>query len=145
MGYSEAELEILRRNVSGGRQKGSRTHQAALGRINGTKPGASKHRSRKTVLDGLTFDSAKEAKRWQELTLLQQVGAIRDLRRQVWFALYAPNGERICSYVADAVYWDLATNQEVREDTKSGWTRRLPVYRIKAKWMAAQGRPITEV
>jgi hypothetical protein len=108
-------------------------------------PKVSKHRNRKTVLDGLTFDSAKEAKRWQELSLWQQVGAIRDLRRQVSFDLWGINGERVARYIADAVYWDIAKGCEVREDTKSEWTRRLPVYRLKAKLMAAQGQPITEV
>ena len=106
------------------------------------KPG--KHRSRKTVLGGITFDSAKEAKRWQELSLLQQVGAIRDLRRQVSYDLWACNGERIARYICDFVFWDIAISREVREDTKSEWTKRIPLYRIKAKLMAAQGTPITE-
>ncbi len=105
----------------------------------------SKHRSRKCVLGGLTFDSEKELRRWQELLLLEQVGAIRNLRRQVSFDLWACNGERIARYVADAVYWSLEFNREVREDTKSDWTRRLPVYRMKFKLMRAQGTPITEV
>ena len=112
---------------------------------NAAAPKPSKHRNTRTVLDGVTFDSAKEAKRWQELSLLQQVGAIRDLRRQVSFDLYACNGERVARYVADAVYWDIAKGCEIREDTKSEWTRRLPVYRLKAKLMAAQGQPISEV
>lgn len=42
-----------------------------------------KYHNRKTVLDGLTFDSAAEAARWRELTLLEKAGHIRDLQRQV--------------------------------------------------------------
>ncbi len=107
-------------------------------------PKPSKHRNRKCVVEGISFDSEKEAKRWQDLRLLERVGAIRNLQRQVSFDLYASNGERICVYRADFVYESLELGRLVVEDTKSEWTRRLPVYRIKAKWMAAQGTPVTE-
>jgi len=128
------------------RQKPQQPARAPLGRVNnGTKPWPSKHRATKTVLDGLTFDSAKEAKRWQELKLLEHVGAIRDLRRQVSFDLYACNGERVARYVADAVYWSIELGREVVEDVKSPHTRRLPVYRLKLKLLRAQGVNISEV
>lgn len=39
----------------------------------------------------LKFDSKKEANRWLELKLLERVGKIRNLRRQVKFHLYAAN------------------------------------------------------
>ena len=104
-----------------------------------------KHRNRKTLYEGITFDSAKEAKRWQELSLLQQVGAIRDLRRQVSYDLWACNGERIARYFADMVYYDIAIGREVVEDVKSPHTRKLPVYRLKMKILRAQGIEITEV
>ncbi len=139
-GFDQAWLDA-RPNV---RQKAPPARQAAP-QTTIARPKVSKHRNRKTLLGGLTFDSAKEAKRWQELSLWQQVGAIRDLRRQVSFDLWGINGERVARYVADAVYWDIAKGCEAREDTKSEWTRRLPVYRLKAKLMAAQGQPISEV
>ena len=41
----------------------------------------------KTTLDGITFDSAREASRWGQLVLLQRLGKIRDLQRQVPFRL----------------------------------------------------------
>ena len=126
------------------RQKPQQPPKSARGATIG-QPKVSKHRNRKTVLDGLTFDSAKEAKRWQELSLWQQVGAIRDLRRQVSFDLYAPNGERICQYRADFCYFSLESGKQVIEDVKSPWTRKFREYRIKAKWMAAQSNPISEV
>ena len=106
---------------------------------------ASKHRNRKTLVGGLSFDSAKEAKRWQELSLLEQVGAIRDLRRQVSYDLYASNGERIAKYVADFVFYSVEHGKQVIEDVKSPWTRRLPVYRLKLKLLRAQGITIEEV
>ena len=42
-----------------------------------------KYGNKKTVVDGITFDSRKEAKRYQELKLLEKAGEIKDLRRQV--------------------------------------------------------------
>jgi hypothetical protein len=104
----------------------------------------SKHRNRRASYKGLQFDSEKELARFKELELLEQVGAIKDLRRQVSFDLYAANGERIARYVADHVYFSLELGKEVIEDSKSEWTKRLPLYRLKAKLMAAQGTPITE-
>lgn len=50
----------------------------------------SKYGNRKTTVDGLTFDSAKEARRWTELMQLLRCGDIRSLKRQPWFALVAP-------------------------------------------------------
>lgn len=47
----------------------------------------SKYRNKKTVVDGITFDSAKEARRWQELCLLHKSGVIIDLQRQAEYQL----------------------------------------------------------
>jgi hypothetical protein len=49
--------------------------------------GVRKYRNRKTVIDGITFDSNAEAGRWRELTLLQRAGHITDLQRQVVYVL----------------------------------------------------------
>ena len=46
-----------------------------------------KYGNKKTVVDGITFDSRKEAKRYQELKLLEKAGEIKDLRRQVKYEL----------------------------------------------------------
>lgn len=48
---------------------------------------ARKYRNHRTTVGDLTFDSKAEAKRWQELTLLQRAGQISDLERQVAFVL----------------------------------------------------------
>ena len=70
-----------------------------------------KYGNRKTSVDGIDFDSKKEAARYRELKLLERAGAIRDLRRQVKYILVPTqrdqNGkviEHACSYVADFVY-----------------------------------------
>lgn len=93
-----------------------------------------KYRNRKTTIDGVTFDSAKEARRWQDLQLWEKAGILTDLSRQVPFAIVI-NDMLICQYVADAVY--KRDGVRVVEDTKSEITRRLPVYKLKKKLLKA--------
>lgn len=95
------------------------------------KKGKSKYRNQKTELDGIVFDSAKEARRYMELRMLQTAGEIKDLRLQVEFKLEV-NGEKVASYYADFTYY-LKTGEYVVEDVKSKATRRIPVYRLKKK------------
>lgn len=91
----------------------------------------------------MRFDSRKEAARWAELVALESAGAISGLRRQVRIPIRV-NGVRVCVYVADAVYCE--GGRRVIEDTKSEVTRRLPVYRLKRKLLAAiYGIEIREV
>jgi len=100
-----------------------------------------KYRNQPITIDGLRFDSQAEARRWQQLKLLERAGVILELQRQVTFPI-AWNGIKICSYRADFVYRETATGEQVIEDVKGMLT---PEYRIKAKLMAAQGLPIREV
>ncbi len=46
-----------------------------------------KYGNKKTAVDGIMFDSMREAARWQELRLLERAGHIRDLKRQQAFEL----------------------------------------------------------
>jgi hypothetical protein len=109
----------------------------------GGAPKRSKMNNRKTEVDGLTFDSAKEAKRWGELRLLERAGHISKLERQKRFAIDI-NGQPICHYVCDFTYRQ--NGAQVVEDVKSAFTRKLPVYRLKCKLMAAvHGVKIVEV
>ena len=111
----------------------------------------SKYNNRKVVVDGITFDSKKEAQRYGELKLLQQAGKIRDLQLQARFELIpmqrepdsiGPRGgvvhgrilERECCYFADFVYFDCEQNTTNVEDVK-GQHKRLPEYVIKRKLM----------
>lgn len=93
-----------------------------------------KYRNEPTETEHGKFDSAKEAKRYAELVMLERAGRIANLRRQVPYALVV-NGIHVCSYIADVVYREGA--RVVVEDVKSEATRRLPVYRIKVKLMQA--------
>lgn len=90
-----------------------------------------KYGAKPTVVDGVRFPSQKEARRWGELKLLERAGEIRDLRRQVRFALDV-NGIPVCHYIADFVYFE--NHARVVEDAKGFPT---PEYRLKAKLMRA--------
>lgn len=95
-----------------------------------------KYHAKKTRLDGLTFDSQKEAQRYAELKLLERAGQIHSLRRQVKYELipaqkiHGRTVERACSYIADFVYEE--NGQTVVEDVKGFRTKD---YLIKRKLM----------
>ena len=92
----------------------------------------------------LKFDSKKEARRFDELTLLQREGEIDRLKTQVPFPLVV-NGQKITVYWADFTYFDTQGRFHV-EDTKSEITRKHPRYRLKAKlFKAVMGYAIEEV
>ena len=46
-----------------------------------------KYRNKKVEVDGILFDSKKEANRYMELKLLEKAGEITDLKRQVRYEL----------------------------------------------------------
>lgn len=93
----------------------------------------SKYHNRKTEIDGIIFASLREAGRYQELKLLEKAGQIRDLMLQVKFPIVI-NGEKVCVYVADFVYWDYGKGKRVVEDCK-GFRNR--VYLLKKKLIKA--------
>lgn len=99
-----------------------------------------KYRNKPTEVDGVWFASKREARRWGELKLMERVGYISDLRRQVRFPLRV-NDELVTTYVADAAYQE--KGRLVVEDAKGCRTKE---YAIKAKLFAAiHGFAIKEV
>ena len=91
-----------------------------------------KYNNTRVEVDGMPFDSKREAARWQELRLLERAGEISDLRRQVRYELVPKlPGERPVDYIADFVYRNKDGN-EVVEDVKGVRTQ---VYIIKRKLM----------
>lgn len=105
---------------------------------------ASKYRNKKTVIDGITFASKREANRYAELKLLERVGEIIDLKCQPRYSL-ATNGVKLGTYVADFSYREKATNESVVEDVKSKPTITA-IYRLKKKLMLAiHGIEVKEV
>lgn len=93
-----------------------------------------KYNAVKTEVDGIVFDSKKEATRYKELVLLQKAGEIKRLILQPKFVLqegFSVDGKRYreISYVADFMYTD-KDGTKVIEDTKGF---RTDVYAIKKK------------
>ena len=98
-----------------------------------------KYGNKKTVVDGIPFDSKKEENRWHELNQLVRGKVITDLQRQVKFLLIPTqrdeNGnllEKATYYIADFVYTDTQTGQKIVEDTKG---HKTDVYILKRKLM----------
>lgn len=112
----------------------SRNRLALLPCAVGEAMRAPKYLNRKTVVDGITFDSAKEAARYEQLRLLEKAGHIRDLECQPAFP-FVVNGHKIGTYKADFRYRQ--HDAVVVEDVKSPPTRKLPVYRLKLKLLKA--------
>lgn len=98
--------------------------------------GGSKYSNVRTEHDGMMFDSKAELNRWLQLKILERVGEITKLKRQVPYLLIPktkrPSGgyERECTYVADFTYTKAGT--PIVEDVKGAAT---PEYRIKRKLM----------
>ena len=97
----------------------------------------SKYNAQKTTVDGITYDSRKEAIRAQELRLMLRAGIISNLREQVPYELipaqkneYGKVIERAVVYKADFVYDE--NGKTVVEDTKGIRTKE---YIIKRKLM----------
>jgi hypothetical protein len=89
-----------------------------------------KYGNKRVVVDGIRFDSKREAARWQELKLLERAGEIKGLERQVEYELIPKQpGERAVKYIADFRYID-HDGKTVVEDTKGVKT---PVYILKRK------------
>ena len=97
----------------------------------------------KTVVDGITFHSKKEAERYKILALLESQGKINSLRLQPRIPLMV-NGIKIGHYVGDFEYIHLGN--KILEDVKSVATRTA-VYKIKKKILETYDPPIviTEV
>lgn len=108
-----------------------------------------KYRNTPTEVDGIRFDSQKEAARFRELRLMEKAGQITDLRLQPEFTLQeaytTPEGERVRAirYRADFSYY--INGQRVVEDVKSEATRKDKVYRLKNKLAKEHGINVKEV
>ena len=111
-----------------------------------------KYGNKKVTIGGMVFDSKKEAKRFEELFLMEKAGEISGLRRQVKYVLIPEQREfldeiytrgekkgenkpgrlleRECTYIADFVYYK--DGEVIVEDTKGFRTKE---YIIKRKLM----------
>lgn len=95
-----------------------------------------KYFNKKVVIDGIKFDSKKEANRYMELKVLEKVGIIRELELQPLFVLqseYTNNKNekiRAITYKADFMYFDNHFDKYIVEDVKGYKT---DVYKLKKK------------
>ena len=95
-----------------------------------------------TRVDGRLFASQAEARRYQELKLMQAAGLIAGLECQPRFPLVV-NGVRIGEYRGDFRYTETATGRVVTEDVKGVRTQ---VYALKKRLVEAlYGVKIAEV
>lgn len=110
-----------------------------------------KYRNQKVTIDGITFDSKREAGRYQELKALASKNLIEDFRHQVPFEL-APGvkfsdesrKKPALRYVADFAY--RLDGELIVEDVKSAITAKAAAYRIKRHLMlAVHGIEVKEV
>ncbi len=108
----------------------------------------SKYSNIQTQIDGIKFDSRKEAKRYMELSLMLKAGIIKDLQLQPRFVIldgYTKGSRKVkaIEYVADFKYWDNEKQQWIIEDVKGLKTQ---VYQLKKKMFEARyTEMITEV
>ena len=101
----------------------------------------SKYHAHPTVVDGIRFASKAEARRYQELKMLEKAGKISLLALQPKYPIVI-KGKTVTTYIADFVYLD-HEGDPIVEDVKG---MKTPVYRLKKKMVEAQyGISITEV
>jgi hypothetical protein len=101
----------------------------------GGKPKAKrKYRNEPVVIDGRRYDSKREAAYCENLILLEKSGKIGGLEFQVRFPLLGPKGEVICTYVADAAFYDHEQDRFRVIDVKGVET---DVFKLKRKMMLA--------
>ena len=97
-----------------------------------------KYHNKKTVADGIKFDSKLEAKRYGQLKLMERAGVIRDLELQPEYELipsFRKNGKtwRRTVYKADFRYILCEDDKIIIEDVKGSTVVITDVFRLKQK------------
>lgn len=108
-----------------------------------------KYRNKKTIVDGIKFDSRKESRRYKVLKAMEARGLIHTLKTQVRFK-FEINGEvvryvdsnRAITYVADFTYFS-GQDELTVEDVKGVKTRDYLIK--KALMLSCNGVLVEEV
>lgn len=122
--------------------------KVATAKVAAEKPARSKYGNVKTKIDGITFDSQREAERYRELKDRADRGEIDHLTIQPRYPLHVLRARsntfiEIGSYIADFRYTDVPSGQEIVEDVKG---MKTDMYRWKKKHVESQyGITIVEV
>lgn len=113
---------------------------------------SNKYGNAKVTVEGITFDSKREARRYLDLLLLEKAGDISDLQRQVKYVLIpaqrepdiiGPKGgrkpgkviEKEVSYIADFRYKDKEGNTIVEDAKGYKDGSAYAIFSIKRKMM----------
>ena len=124
-----------------------------------------KYHSRKAVVDGITFDSGREACRYQQLKLLEKANQITGLALQVKFELLPAQYEetvevftkgknkgkpkrgkcieKAVTYIADFVYCE--NGRMIVEDAKGCRTKDYIIKRKLFRWRYGENYEFREV
>ena len=97
-----------------------------------------KYHNKKTVADGIKFDSKLEAERYAQLKILERAGVIRDLELQPEYELipsFRKNGKtwRRTVYKADFRYILAEDDSYIIEDVKGSTEVITSIFRLKRK------------
>ncbi|MQX89155.1 DUF1064 domain-containing protein [Sinorhizobium meliloti] len=93
----------------------------------------SKYRNKKTTVDGIKFDSKREAQIYSSLKQLERAGQVYEVELQKPYALTV-NGQLVCTYKADFAFYDAIQKRNRVVDIKGVATRD---FNIKRKLMRA--------
>jgi hypothetical protein len=96
----------------------------------------SKYHARRTTVDGVTFDSQKEAREYVRLKLAEKHGLIRAVECQPAFVLHTPGWQIVGVYRADFRYWDGPAFADCHVIDVKGFAT--PLYRWKKKHAEAE-------
>lgn len=94
-----------------------------------------KYNSRPTEVDGITFDSEKEARYYGQLKMRVRAGDLLKIEVHVTFPLVV-NGLKVASYECDFVLHYPDGRREV-VDVKSPATKEIGLYKLKKMLMKA--------
>lgn len=118
---SITEQDVYRFGPAAKKQIAEKMRQSSSRRVKSGQSGSKMHNV-KTVVNGITFDSKKEAERYDELMILLKGGVITDLRLQhnitITEGYKKPNGETVRPQVYKADFSYIKDGKRIYEDAK---------------------------
>lgn len=97
-----------------------------------SKPKRTKYGNKKVTVDGIRFDSKREAEYYAALKLREKAGEVIGVELQRPFALLGNNGMLIATYKADFCFWDNVADRFRVIDVKGVETKD---FKLKKKMM----------
>jgi hypothetical protein len=119
-----------------------------LGAVDLARKPKSRYTNKPEVYDGVRFDSQAELRRYKDLRLMQDAGAISGLEIHPRYDLYV--GTTLLGYIElDFAYIDRVKGEVIYEDVKAkkkNSSSRTPIFSWKRRHLFAQnGITVTEV